>query len=54
MDMRRLHGDQVDVDMENSEKNAESQVKKVKVTPEEMDGREAFFALMAMKMMHLA
>lgn len=53
MEMRREHGDQMDVDFLHGE-SAESKIEKVALTAQDMNGREAFFALMAMKMMQLA
>jgi len=41
-------------DCEGQGEGNEQKVEKIPVAPEDMNGREAFFALMAMKMMELA
>jgi len=44
----------MDVDQEGDGAGGEQKTEKVPLTPEDFTGREAFFALMAMKMMELA
>lgn len=54
MEMRREHGDQIDGNETGRAEDADKKIEKVALTPDEMNGREAFFSLMAMKMMELS
>ena len=53
MEMRIEHGDQEDATKAN-EDGVDSKEEKVALTPDDMNGSEAFFALMAIKIMKLA